>query len=165
MDIREERAEDHGSISRLTQQAFEPMSFSDGTEHEVIDSLRLQNALALSLVAESGDELLGHVAFSKASVLGSSESWFALGPISVHPAHQRKGIGSDLIGRGLEELQRLDAVGCILVGDPGYYSRFGFKLAPERCPPGQPRENFMVKTIGDSKTVGAIDFHPVFQSH
>jgi putative acetyltransferase len=116
------------AIRSLTARAFAGLAFSDGTEPLVIDALRGANALALSLVAVLGEQIVGHVAFSAA---GSDESgWFALGPVSVEPSLQRRGVGSRLIEAGLREMRDRGARGCVLVGDHRYYRRFGFVVTP-----------------------------------
>jgi putative acetyltransferase len=125
--IRSERPADHAHIHTLTALAFARMTFSDGTEPAIINALRAAGDLTVSLVASISGRIVGHVAFSPAMIAGAHESWFALGPIAVHPQHQRQGIGSALIEAGLERLRTMGAQGCVLIGDPGYYARFGFQ--------------------------------------
>lgn len=126
LKVREEQPTDYVLIHRLTQMAFKPKAFSDGTEADVIDRLRASGDLTLSLVAENDANIVGHVAFSPVIIGHSSAGWYGLGPVSVHPDHQRRGIGSSLINEGLKMLQERRANGCALIGDPNYYSRFGF---------------------------------------
>ncbi len=126
MEIRNEQSGDLPAIFQLTTDAFAPMSFSDGTEPAIIDNLRTSGNLTLSLVAVKDGTLVGHVAFSPVSIGSLTNGWYGLGPISVQPALQRKGIGSALINEGLRILRELGADGCALIGDPDYYSRFGF---------------------------------------
>ena len=141
--------------------AFETMPFSSGDEQELVDALRLNGALAISLVATRLEQVVGHVAFSPAD--SSTPGWYSLGPVSVLPELQRKGIGKQMIEQGLDQLRRLGAVGCILVGDPRYYSRFGFQLAPDSAPSRQPKEYFMVKRLSEEPgPIPPLDFHPVF---
>ncbi len=125
MEIRNEQPEDQHAIHRLTADAFAPISNSDGTEPTIIDSLRRAGDLTLSLVAIENDTVVGHVAFSPVSIGSLKNGWYGLGPISVQPDLQRTGIGSALINRGLFELQSVGADGCVLIGDPNYYHRFG----------------------------------------
>lgn len=124
MHIRPETPQDAGAIRTLTARAFAPMAFSDGTEPAMIDRLRTRGDLHLSLVAEEAG-VLGHVAFSPATLVVPGR-WFALGPVSVAPKRQRQGLGTALIEAGLARLRAEGATGCVLVGDPGYYGRFGF---------------------------------------
>lgn len=126
MLIRHETAADADAIHDLTLTAFKPMSFSDGTEADIIRRLRAAGDLTISLVAEEEGEILGHVAFSPVTIDGLHDGWFGLGPISVRPRRQRQGIGKALIARGLELLNERGAKGCALVGDPEIYGRVGF---------------------------------------
>jgi putative acetyltransferase len=161
--IRREAVDDVDAIRALTARAFAGLSFSDGTEPMVIDGLRRADALVLSLVAMRGDRLVGHVAFSAA--VGEESGWFALGPISVDPALQRRGIGTQLIEKGLQMLRERGARGCMLVGDHRYYRRFGFVPAPALAPPDQPAEHFQVLPFGPSLPGAPLAFHPAFATH
>jgi len=104
------------------------MPFSDDTEARVIDALRVAGALARSLVATQGGEVVGHVAFSPVTINGEAGDWYGLGPVSVWPDRQRRGIGQALIREGRRRLQGMGAGGCVLLGDPAYHARFGFEF-------------------------------------
>jgi putative acetyltransferase len=160
--VRREVKGDEGRIRAVTFSAFEGMPYADGDEHELVDHLRSDGALAISLVAELNGRIVGHCAFSHAAASDGSLGWFALGPVSVEPEHQRAGIGSAMIRIGLEELFRSGAVGCILTGDPEYYRRFGFELAPTMAPPGQPKEYFQLKVLNGSTPNTKVYFHEAF---
>lgn len=125
--IRFERPGDEERIDVLTTEAFKTASHSNGDEALIIKRLRENHDLVISLVAVSGNEILGHVAFSPVTIDGVHNRWFGLAPVSVAPSRQRQGVGSLLIRRGLELLKERGAKGCALIGDPVYYSRFGFK--------------------------------------
>lgn len=126
MIIRPERPGDIDTIHALTEAAFKPMPFSDGTEPDCIRKLRQDGDLTVSLIAEQNDKVVGHVAFSPVQIDGKSAGWFGLGPVSVWPHLQKQGIGGALIKHGLARIQQLGAPGCVLIGDPNYYVRFGF---------------------------------------
>lgn len=126
IEIRPERAGDETAIRRLTDAAFAAVPYSDGTEGMIVDALRADGDLALSLVAVVDDETVGHVAFSPVTVGETSAGWLALGPVSVAPRLQRQGVGAALIREGLARIAADGAHGCVLVGDPAYYGRFGF---------------------------------------
>jgi putative acetyltransferase len=160
--VRAETPLDQAAIHDLTRRAFQPMPFSDGDEPELVDKLRQGGALSLSLVAIGETKLLGHVAFSPATNEASSANWFALGPVSVEPDHQRQGIGSALILEGLRSLRTKGAAGCILVGNPLYYRRFGFLSAPELSPKREPEEYFMLLAFREHATKGRFAFHRLF---
>lgn len=93
----------------------------------MVRALRAAGDLTLSLVAEDEGEIVGHVAFSPATVDGRHDGWFGLGPVSVHPDRQRQGIGKLLIEHGLDLLRDAGANGCALIGNPAIYSRLGFE--------------------------------------
>lgn len=126
MLIRSETPADHDAIHELTWAAFKPMPFSDDTEADIIRTLRADGDLAISLVAEDGGEIVGHVAFSRVTIDGVDDNWFGLGPISVKPGRQRQGIGKALIAAGLKLLDEQGASGCALIGNPDVYSHAGF---------------------------------------
>lgn len=126
MIIRQETSEDIESIFNLTTEAFEPMSYSDGSEPKIINDLRSNGDLALSLVAVDQGKVVGHVAFSPITINSVEDDWFGLGPISVLPERQRSGVGTQLINDGFRRLKQLGANGVALIGDPNYYGRFGF---------------------------------------
>lgn len=160
--IRREHVKDFEVIREVAKLAFADMPFGDGDEQELTDALRNAGALALSLVADRHDQVIGHVAISVAVPEDCSRGWYALGPVSVLPAYQRCGVGSALIRRGLEELVKLGATGCILTGDPDFYRRFGFHLEPSLAPPEEPTEYFMVKFICGQRATRPISFHRAF---
>jgi putative acetyltransferase len=162
MQIRQERPEDAATIRALTEAAFKGMPFSDQTESKVIDGLRAAGALSLSLVATEGGEVVGHVAFSRVRINGEAGDWYGLGPVSVWPDRQRKGVGQALIREGLQRLQSLGAAGCVLVGDPGYYRRFGFENDPDLHYAHAPRWAFQRLTLDGCRPRGEVSFHPAF---
>ncbi len=160
--IRPETERDHAAIYDVTKRSFAPMPYSDGDEQDVIDRLRAAGALAISLVAERDGVVVGHVAFSPAFAADGSGGWFALGPVSVEPGLQRQGVGKMLINAGIQMLRERDAAGCVLVGNPKYYSRFGFKPFPDLAPDGQPAEFFMILPLRVTAPHVVVGFHPVF---
>ncbi len=161
--LREERDADAATVRALIAAAFAPMPFSRGTEGAIVAALRREGAVALALVAERAGELLGQAVFSPATVGGKPTGWHALGPVAVAPGWQRRGIGGRLIRNGLERMAAAGSEGCIVLGDPDYYRRFGFRVAPEFAPPGVPREFFMVLPFGERMPDGAVAFHPAFE--
>ncbi len=162
MRIRPEDANDHAAIYNLTKRAFAPMPYSGGNEQELIDNLRQSDVLTISLVACKGPDVVGHIAFSPAFAADGSEGWYALGPVSVDPELQRLSIGSKLIHAGIALLNARDAAGCILVGNPDYYSRFGFRPYPQFAPHGQPAEFFMILPLRIIEPQTVVSFHAVF---
>ena len=140
--IRRETAADIGAIAEVTIAAFWTLAVSNHTEQFIIGALRAANALTISLVAEIGGRVVGHVAFSPVTVSDGTQNWYGLGPVSVLPEYQRQGIGEALIHKGLSLLKELGAQGCCLVGDPNYYRWFGFRNLPGLVHEGVPQEVF-----------------------
>jgi putative acetyltransferase len=162
MQIRLERPDDATTIHALTDTAFKGRPFSDGTEAEVIDALRAAGALTLSLVATQGGKIVGHVAFSPVTINGEVGDWYGLGPVSVWPDRQRTGIGQALIREGLRRLQASGAGGCVLLGDPAYYARFGFESDPNLRNVGAPPWAFQCLPLNGPRPRGEVSFHPGF---
>lgn len=138
------------------------MSFSDGKEAPLIDMLRDSGDLRISLVAEIGGKVAGHVAFSPVTIDGKHDGWFGLGPISVEPELQKQGIGRALVEAGLKLLEESGARGCVLTGDPAIYSRFGFR-SDGRLTYGRtdPREVQWVAFNGEAP-IGVLNFAAAF---
>ncbi|MBU1276193.1 MAG: N-acetyltransferase [Proteobacteria bacterium] len=162
MIIRDETTADIQAIGEVTKAAFQTLAISQHTEQFIIAALRAADALTISLVAEIGGRVVGHVAFSPVSISDGSPDWYGLGPVSVLPELHRQGIGSALIREGLARLEKTGAQGCALVGDPAYYPRFGFKNHPELMHEGVPPEVFMALPFGDAVPQGKMEFHQGF---
>jgi len=162
MQIRPERPQDIPTIHALTRDAFANAPHRDGTEQDIVDGLRAAGALSVSLVAEDGSDLVGHVALSPVTLSDGSQDWYGLGPISVAPAHQGRGVGSALMKAALAALQESDAAGCVLLGDPAYYGRFGFRADPRLRLPGVPAEYFQAVLFKGSWPDAGVSYHPAF---
>ena len=93
-----------------------------------------------------------------------SAKWYGLGPVSVLPAYQRKGIGKALIQEGLSRLKDINAHGCCLVGHPHYYKKFGFKNISGLVHEGVPQEVFLTLSIDGHIPQGAVAFHEGFKA-
>jgi putative acetyltransferase len=164
MDIEPEHPEHIEPIRALTTAAFEAVPYSSHTEARIVHALRQAGALTLSLVAIEDGEVLGHVAFSPVTIGGRREGWYGLGPVSVRPARQRQGIGQALIRKGLHRLQALGAHGCVLVGHPGYYPRFGFASDPALSYRDLPPEYLQRLVFQGESPRGEVEFHPAFDA-
>ena len=162
--IREEVPADVPSIEAVTIAAFLHAAHTSHTEQHIVNALRRAGALTISLVAELDGLLVGHVALSPVSISDGSVHWFGLGPISVLPAHQGHGVGSALMAAALDTLREQDAQGCVLLGDPGYYSRFGFRATPDLVLPGAPPEYFQALHLGTTTPRGSVTYHPAFEA-
>lgn len=153
MHIRSETNADVGTIADVTVAAFETLEISEHTEQFIIAALRAAGALTISLVAEVAGRVVGHVAFSPVTISDGCPDWYGLGPVSVLPEYQRRGIGSALIQAGLSGLRSRHARGCCVVGHPDYYPRFGFENVPGLVCEGVPPEVFLALSLGDRKSV------------
>jgi putative acetyltransferase len=162
--IRPELPSDIETIHHLTEEAFSRTSYTSGTEQHIIDALRQAGALTLSLVAEVDGQVVGHIAFSPVTVSGGSTGWYGLGPVAVKPEFQGQGIGSALVQSGLAALREQGARGCVLVGDPAFYGRFGFSNDPALTFEGVPQEYFLALPFGEQPARGDVKYHPAFNA-
>lgn len=160
--IRPEQPSDIDAIRGLVRLAFAGHPHSSGTEPLIVDALRADGALELSLVAEVDGAVVGHIAFSPAGVGDSSPGWSLVGPVAVRPDHQARGIGRALIEASLDIMRSRDARGCVLVGDPAFYRRFGFRRCPQVTWPGVPDEYVLCLPFDEEEPVGEITYHPAF---
>lgn len=160
--FRAERSGDEDRIHVLIETAFVAAPHSDGTEADIVRRLRSVGALTLSLVATDGGAIIGHTAFSPVTIDGHAKQWFGLGPVAVDPRRQKNGIGKRLIEMGLEQIRSEGAAGCVVLGDPAYYGRFGFKADSKLVYPGVPAEYFQALSFGSEAASGTIAYHPAF---
>jgi putative acetyltransferase len=162
--IRFETPADIAAIHALTTAAFLNAPHASHTEQFIVDALRDAGALAISLVMEHDGKIVGHVALSPVSISDGSSGWFDLGPISVSPEHQGKGIGSRLMNHAIELLRERSASGCVLLGDPAYYRRFGFKPESNLVLPDVPPEYFQALAFSSHLPRGTVTYHPAFNT-
>ena len=163
--IRDEKATDFAVISEVTIAAFKNTEISNHTEQFIIEALRAAKALTISLVAEVDGRVVGHIAFSPVTMSDGTNDWYGLGPVSVHPDFQRKGIGKALIQEGLSRLRKLKAKGCCLVGHPEYYRQFGFKNVEGLVYEGVPQEVFFALSFDGDIPQGNVMFHEGFKAN
>ena len=129
-DICESTPRDLREIERLY-----PEAFPDEDLVPLVRDLLSETSTVLSLIATHGSSLLGHALFTLGHIDRHTDVLALLGPLTVSPAHQRRGIGSALVRDGLRRLG-CDGVSTVLVlGDPAYYSRLGFKAEKGITPP------------------------------
>jgi putative acetyltransferase len=162
--IRKETPNDAGAITEVTIAAFRTLAISQHTEHFIVKALRAAKVLTLSLVAEMNGRVIGHIAFSPVTLSDGEPDWYGLGPVSVLPEHQRKGIGKALIAKGLSDLKDLNARGCCLVGHPEYYMKFGFRNVPGLVHEGVPPEFFFALSFDGHTPHGGVAFHKAFKA-
>ena len=162
--IRKEQSSDVQSIYEVTVAAFLEALHTDHTEQFIVKALRESGALSISLVAEDGGNIVGHVALSPVTISDSADSWYGLGPISVLPNNQSKGIGSKLMNAAIQEVKNIKAKGCVLLGDPNYYHRFGFKPREGLVLPGVPPEYFQALLFQGDLPQGIVTYHESFSA-
>ena len=162
--IRNETDADIGAITEVTVAAFKTLEISNHTEQFIIEALRAAKALTVSLVAEVDGHVIGHIAFSPVNISDGTQNWYGLGPVSVLPEYQRKGIGKSLIKEGLSQLKELNAQGCCLVGHPDYYKKLGFMNMSGLTYEGVPHEVFFALSFDGHIPQGAVIFHEGFKA-
>jgi putative acetyltransferase len=162
MIIRPETPSDHDAIRQILMAAFADHPYSHQTEHLIVEALRADDALIVSLVAEVDGNIVGQIAFSPVTIGGKDCGWFALGPVAVSPSHQRQGIGQALVNEGLDALRKLGAQGCVLVGEPAFYNRFGFRHDPALHMHGVPPEVLLCLPMGDQVPEGSVQHQSAF---
>ena len=119
---------DQAAGDALLLRAVHSAAFARGEEADLVEALHREGVVLLSLVARSNTEVVGHVLFTRIWIdsTGRSLAAVALAPVAVLPTHQRRGIGSELIRLGLSRLRERGEHIAVVLGDPKYYSRFGF---------------------------------------
>ena len=162
--IRNETEEDIDAITGVTIEAFKTLKISNQTEQFIIEELRKAKALTLSLVADMDGKVIGHIAFSPVTISDGTPNWYGLGPVSVLPEYQRKGIGKTLIEEGLSRLKDMNARGCCLVGHPEYYRKFGFDNVSGLEIKGVPQEVFFALSFDGHMPQGTVTFHKGFNA-
>lgn len=161
--LRPERAEDAAAIEVLTLVAFLHVEHSRHDEQDIIAALRADAALTVSLVAEHDGYVVGHAAASPVTLADGGRGWYGLGPLSVGPGHRRQGIGGRLVAAVLDDLRGRGAGGCVVLGDPAFYRRFGFAPEPGLILPGAPPSQFLALPFGDRlPPIGEVEYHRAF---
>ncbi|MFD2706791.1 GNAT family N-acetyltransferase [Salibacterium lacus] len=150
--IRQETLADYNATETLVKRAFGDETYSDPTEHVLVENLRESEAFIpeLSLVAlDSGKHIVGHILLSRITIEdnGSAVDSLALAPVSVAPERQNQGIGTQLMRDALRRARELGFSSVVVLGHPEYYAKFGFERANHwdiQAPFEVPPEAFMV---------------------
>ena len=162
--IRDETAADLSAIEAVTISAFLNAPHTNHTEQFIVSALRKAGLLTISLVADAEGTVIGHVAVSPVSISDGASGWFGLGPISIVPRHQRRGVGSRLVHEALRILREQGAAGCVLLGEPEYYRRFGFQADSNLILPDVPPEYFQAISFDSSRPHGTVSYHEAFKA-
>lgn len=167
IQILPEREEDYLHIRALVEEAFARADHSDGDEQNLVERIRQtpEYIPELSLVAVSGDTVLGYVMFSRIKI-GHADA-VALAPLAVSPSRQREGIGELLVDAGHAQARKMGYTCSVVLGDPRYYSRFGYEKASRFgiTPPFDvPDEYYMgcILSIGSSVPNGCVKYSAAF---
>eukprot|EP01138_Halocafeteria_seosinensis_P000346 gb/GECG01000358.1/.p1 GENE.gb/GECG01000358.1/~~gb/GECG01000358.1/.p1 ORF type:complete len:176 (+),score=14.24 gb/GECG01000358.1/:1-528(+) len=166
--VRDERDGDAHEIEVVTQEAFREVIYSSHTEHHIINHLRESENLTVSLVAEDPEQnaVVGHVAVSPVQIndgIGAG-TWYGLGPVAVKPGYQKRGIGSRLVEQVLQRLRDLGASGCVVLGNPNFYQRFGFRREPSLGLAGAPAAYFQAVVFDGVVPKGMVTYHESFNT-
>jgi len=166
IEVLPETSSDVDGIRRLNQAAF-----NTADEARLVDLLRQQANPFISLIARSGDSVVGHIAFSPVSVDSATHTvLMGLAPMAVTPARQRQGIGSALVAAGLNECRVVGAEAVFVLGHPQYYPRFGFNPADDYgigCEYDVPSDTFLAFEICEgalASITGTLRYHSAFGS-
>lgn len=165
MNIRKEKESDKEKIWKVNAEAFKTEA-----EANLVNALREGGISLISLVAEEGEEIVGHIFFSPVELIGddSGLKLMGLAPMAILPKFQRQGIGSQLVKTGIENCsaQGYDAV--VVLGHPEYYPRFGFVPSVKfgiKSEYDVPDEVFMILELKEGSLEGKngiIKYHPAF---
>jgi putative acetyltransferase len=150
--IRDEQPCDREQVRKVNEAAF-----GRSDEADLIDRLRVQGVVLLSLVAEFDGQIIGHILFSRMTVETAQGPVAAvsLAPMAVQPDHQGRKIGSQLVGRGLAQLRDRGERIVIVLGHQHYYPRFGFSSEKARHLASPfPPEAFMALELSDGALTG-----------
>ena len=152
--VREQQAGDVEEIRALNLAAF-----GGAREGALVDTLRANGGISLSLVATTGEKVAGHILYSPVAIScnGKELAGAGLGPMAVLPEHQRKSIGAELIRAANEELKKRGCPFIVVLGHPEYYPRFGFRPAGAhgiRCQWNVPDNVFMILFLDESAMKG-----------
>jgi putative acetyltransferase len=163
MRIRAEAAADHAQVHELNVAAF-----GGDAEARLVGLLRARASPLVSLVADEGGALAGHILFSPVSLPGIEGLAMGLAPMAVAPMRQRSGIGSALVMAGLAHCEELGALAVVVLGHPEFYPKFGFSPASRfglRCEYDVPAEVFMAIELRADALRGAsgtVKYHAAF---
>jgi putative acetyltransferase len=163
--IRHETPADIPAIRAVNEAAFET-----GAEAALVDALRENGKLTLSLVAVIEGEIVGHILFTDIEMEpgGAEARILGLAPMAVLPSRQGRGIGSALVSRGLEDCRELGYRGVVVLGHPAFYPRFDFTPASQHgitCIYDAPDEAFMARALGEAELPrGRALYQPEFSA-
>lgn len=158
--IRDEEEKDIEQVREIVKSAFPTEA-----ESKLVGALRENGKGIISLVAVSGDEVLGHILFSPVTTTPPSEAkGIGLAPVAVKPEFQTKGIGSRLCLEGIQRCKELGYDYTVVLGSPEYYSRFGFQRASDFDLQNEygVDDEFMVMYFTENRAHGLVQYAQEF---
>ncbi|WP_287939899.1 N-acetyltransferase [Sphingopyxis sp.] len=166
--VRRACATDAAAIAAVHREAFTATGFGYQGEAELVAMIEADGDALVSLVAERAGTVAGHILFSRMSVVADGRSLAAAGlaPVAVLPDWQGQGVGGLLIRGGLAALRDQGIALCVVLGDPAYYTRFGFSadLAARFASPfaGEHLMAMMLDPAAVWPVAGRADYAPAF---
>lgn len=164
LELRPETPADSDAIALVLGRAFLGHPHSDGTEAALVEALRSAGALTVAMVAVADGTIRGYAAASPVCIGGHAGRWHGLGPVAVDPVWQGRGLGTALVRACLDRLRERGSEGCVVLGDPAYYGRFGFRAGLGPTYPGAPEGAFQSLTFTGAIPHGETRYHPAFGS-
>ena len=158
--FRNEIERDHQQVREMLCSAFPTKA-----ESKLVDALRENGKAIISLVAVNGEDVLGHILFSPVSTTPPNHAkGIGLAPVAVKSVFQSQGIGSQLIREGLRLCQELKYEYVVVLGDPEYYHRFGFRKASKFGLENEygVDDEFMVIKFSNGEVHGLVKYAPEF---
>lgn len=162
MTIRPENPANHSAIFEVNR-----LAFGQDAEVDLVDSLRAGGFVRLSLVAEVGGEIVGHILLTRLPIITETGVVEALAPMAVLPTHQRRGICSRLVEEGLNGCRAAGHRIVVVLGHPAFYPRLGFsaKLADPLSSTFSGGESWMAAELVSGALVGVagrVEYPPPF---
>ncbi len=130
IETRESLPNDTASIEKLYRDAF-----PDEDLLPLVRELLSEGSSVVSLVGFADKALVGHVVFTICGIVGRTDQVALLGPLTIAPDWQRRGIGSAIVRVGIQRLENTGTNQVYVLGDPAYYRRFGFEPDGRITPP------------------------------
>lgn len=165
MIVRPETAGDIAALGNVIRRAFGSRNEAC-EEANLVEHLRRDNDLVLSLVAEQDGRLVGHVGFSRLWIVQDARriAGISLAPLAVMPDHQRNGVGRMLVEAGHTHLREAGETIVFVLGDPDYYGRFGFSLSAAAtfdCQYAGPHFQAL-RLASSAPDAGSVEYAPAF---
>ena len=160
--VRPEAEGDAARIGAVVSAAFADAPHADGDEAALVERLRAGGDLALSLVAEDEEGMIGHIGFSPLTVGGESNGWMQLAPLAVVTHWRGEGVARSLIVRGIAELRERGAQGIGVLGEPALYEKFGFGPASGMILPADQQPFYRALALDGDLPRGEVRYADAF---